>query len=339
MRYLILLFITIFFFPSHSLIKAKRSNTYLSFPIKKDHMSEKSFYLYRALITGNKKNINRQLSKTLKGYGSMHLMTPSGIHLSSLFFIKYLPHVIQQLILLFSMFYLIPLGAYNSLERVIIFKSLSLKFSFFSKVPNELKLIIVMTLAVLMGHYFNNPLSISLSFLFWGTIILFKNNPIKLMFYLFFSLLFINGLFGIPTKVSAIFINPILTSLLTLIFPVLTINLLLPEFIQMKYFISITLDFFINIVHFLNKYDQSPIIYINSFSLFICAALLRKHIKTSIFIILLMVTTNTPVKLSTYYPKEIRIPKSHLNGTVEGRNIYIGNLKCKRTNYFKIYCK
>ena len=215
----------------------------------------------------------------------------------------------------------------------------TLKFNFFSKIPNELKLILVICVSTLMGHYSNNPLSISLSFLFWGTIILFKDKPIKLIFYLFFSLLFINGLFGIPTKVSAIFINPILTSILSLVFPILTLNLLLPEFIQMNSLISLGLDFFISIIHFLSKFDQSPSIYLNSFSLFIYATLLRRKIKASIFIILLLATTDTPIKLSSYYPKEIEVPKIHEKGTIKGNSIYMGMLKCKRTNYFKIYCK
>jgi len=84
MKFLILVFFILLSYPAKQqyFFKAK---TKLAIPhnIDKKNYSKDVFYIYRAMTSGNKRGLNRKLKTVMKNFGLMHILTPSGIHLSS----------------------------------------------------------------------------------------------------------------------------------------------------------------------------------------------------------------------------------------------------------------
>lgn len=264
MYYSLLLIFTAFLLNSGSGQRYSFSSqkTYIPFNISKKDFKKKSYYFYRAIITGNKNNLDQKIKSISKRYGFIHILTPSGIHLSSIkFFLLFGSHI--NLIIIFILFlYLQSKNTYFSLERVLIF---SFIHGFFTKICNKktsIDIVFLMTIlsSIFIGHTQKNHLSFTYSFLFWGTIILFRNNPIKLIIYLNISLLFSSSLTGDYISPLSIIINPIITSLTTIIFPVLLINNFLPEILQINFIPSHILNIFLNSIETLKNIDPFPLI-------------------------------------------------------------------------------
>ena len=181
--------------------------------------------LYYSMITGDKAKIGYQLKRGLRQLGLLHLFTPSGLHLSSFFFIRFLPKKILSLLLVAFLIFLNYYYSYASMERVLIFKILHLVLK---KTSLELHFALTFVLSFFLGQ-FQEPLSFLYSLLFWGTIIIFRKNPIKCLFYLNFQNLLLNSLSGSESNILIFILNPIITLVSSAFFPLIFFNSLLPS--------------------------------------------------------------------------------------------------------------
>lgn len=158
-----------------------------------------------------------------------HLMTPSGLHLTSLliifgFFFK--TQSFQFCFLILLGLFLYPYAGLDSFKRMIIFglfrknplKSFSLKSSF----------VLTFIVAFTLGHYFENPLSFCLSFIFIGALIMSKNRLVTFLLLAFLQVILANwfernfSFLGIFWGLSLSLVSPLL-------FPLLLLELLIPS--------------------------------------------------------------------------------------------------------------
>lgn len=187
--------------------------------------------LYQAAITGNKKFITPKTKSNLKNLGLLHLFTPSGLHLSSLFFLRLLPAGVLVLILGLIFYFISDFNSYHSMERVILFKVIHY-FGWFN-----LKECFLLTFIVCIAFdHLSNPLSYLFSLLFWGTILIYRNNPLKCSFYLSMHNVLISSLLAQPISLLIFVLNPLITLVVSSLFPFLFLNSLFPE----KYEISMS---------------------------------------------------------------------------------------------------
>jgi hypothetical protein len=182
------------------------------------HVNQRSVLI--ATQTGNKQSVPRPLVEVYKQFGLLHLMTPSGIHLSSVFlfffiFIKGKFRLLIYLPLLFISFF--TLGFY-SLKRIIYFHL----FKIFIK-NNELSFILTFLLDIMIGGYTLSPMSFSFSFLCWGIIIFSKTKP-NIFLNLFACQMLISFFLDQNINFMGLFLNPIFTGIFSSLFPVLSLN-------------------------------------------------------------------------------------------------------------------
>lgn len=282
--------------------------------------------LYISSITGNKKGLSRKLKKTFQNYGLLHLMTPSGIHLSSIIVLIKFHRLFAIFFMILILCFLQKYDTYNSMERILIFRLIS---SIFPKVINPHYIFIsTLIIAVFIGHYHNSPLSLCFSLLFWGTIILFKENKIKLIFFLNFTLLFTSSLMDHQIAPSSILINPLFTFIYSLFFPVLFINLLLPSDLNLDIPVNFFLNSLIDTLTTFQRFDPFPLVKIKSLTLIIGLILLHfRKFKLYLFILLLNVSDLQKCKINYSPTTIINIPEYQS-----------GDVKCK-VKMFRIKCK
>ncbi|EQC48303.1 competence protein [Bacteriovorax sp. BSW11_IV] len=158
------------------------------------HKSKAS--IAHAFILGDKSAISRTQKNDLKTLGALHLLTPSGLHLSS--FIALLSFIlsitnrekwkIPALIVLGIFLFSIP--DFYSLKRTLAFYLLGYFLYQFKNFKNKSHLIfgVIFILDYFLGSYKYSPLSFTFSFLFLGTIIALKDAKK----WQFFSFLFLN---------------------------------------------------------------------------------------------------------------------------------------------------
>ena len=128
--------------------------------------------LAKAYFLGDKSELKNKTKKAHQNLNIQHLMTPSGLHLSALlfllgFFTKRSSVFFGGLLVLLLLTY--PLDGFSSLKRMIIFGLL--KHNPIRKIETNHCFWLTFLLAFLLGMYFNNPLSFSLSFLFLGALL------------------------------------------------------------------------------------------------------------------------------------------------------------------------
>ncbi|MBD65146.1 MAG: hypothetical protein CME62_08065 [Halobacteriovoraceae bacterium] len=285
MPYFLLILSFILFLPGTSQFKANSSKEFLNFPLSSLHFNKSTYSLYQASITGDKTNLSRKLKHIFKRYGLLHLLTPSGLHLSSLYFLLGLFNKWTQSALLGVLFLIVaPLGGYLSLERVILFKILGLNI----RLSAMTKLIFILILSLLSHNYQSSPLSFCFSLLFWGTIILFKDNKLKLMLLLNLSLHITSSIFDTPVKSSSLFINPLITSIMTFIFPLLFFNYLVGGFNFLNEVIHNCLNLMVKCIYVLDKFDPTPLMAFSLLSLLAVALFIHyNRYKTALIILLL----------------------------------------------------
>lgn len=163
--------------------------------------SDSSFHkrmtpIAKAYFTGDKTHLKRKIIRLHKKLGLMHLMTPSGLHLSS-FFLLLKPFAKQHKIkcILSLVFYLLlfPLDSLNSLKRMSLFSFF--KVNPIMKINSVQSFTLTFFISFLMGDYGKNALSFSLSLLFLGALLFCKHRK-DLFVSLVMVHLLINYLFG-----------------------------------------------------------------------------------------------------------------------------------------------
>ncbi|WP_084710395.1 ComEC/Rec2 family competence protein [Bacteriovorax sp. BAL6_X] len=220
----------------------------LKLPIKtKTSFNKKhDFYFYRSVLTGQKWGLDKELKRKLTHLNLLHLMTPSGLHLSSLFLIFYFlrrryPRLsnLVELTLCLGFYFFLP--GYYSFRRVALIRSFFILNK--TRETNYSKMQIFIFFLVtdfFFGTYRYSPLSFYLSTLFLGLIFSIKEYRIYKMYLLFFvAQLFIAHKFTGVIYPATIILSPLLTSIFTLIYPILFFNLFFIEYFNYaQWFIS-----------------------------------------------------------------------------------------------------
>jgi len=178
----------------------------------------KNYSLETALMTGNKSLIKPKTKKSLKELALLHLFTPSGLHFSSVLALMCLSKKLRALFIILSFVLMSFLGPLYALKRVILFYFINLfikntKWSF----------ILTFLLSLIFSGYTENPLSYLFSFIFWYSILSHRFGKIRLILYLFFIQCSIAMIMNNEINFLSLFINPILTMGVTILFPILLI--------------------------------------------------------------------------------------------------------------------
>ena len=195
--------------------------------------SKTSIALYHALMSGDKHYLDQDTRKTFMQMGLMHLLTPSGLHLSSLIFvIKIIPPQWQLIFLLIINTGFFFLDDYFAIKRVIIFKIISLLLSMLASIKvknqNQCAFLITFFIDIIIGNFAEGPLSYIYSFLFWGTILFHSGSIFQLSYKLFINLSLTSLISGQMISPASLFLNTPISFLFTLIYPVLFFNFWLP---------------------------------------------------------------------------------------------------------------
>ena len=283
MKYIILIVFSTYLLQiySNKAYKYKETN-YLKPTLSEKIYKSETRKTLLSILSGDKSYISNTTKKVFREYGIIHLLTPSGLHLSSLFFINFKNYFFLGLyILIFA--YISKYESYYSMERVLIFKIIS----HFSRFKLEHNFICTFLVSLLIGHLTANPLSFIYSLIFWGTIIIFKNNWLKVIFFLNITLLISSSLSNISVRPLSIIVNPIVTFLTTFLFPLLTFN----QFFQFKlihnvlnYYYSLLFD----TLFYIYKIDPFVILEVSTTYLIISAFFfMNSKYKMGLFVLLM----------------------------------------------------
>ncbi|MFG1500161.1 ComEC/Rec2 family competence protein [Halobacteriovorax sp. XZX-3] len=220
----------------------------IKLPIKtKAAFHKKSeFYFYRSVLTGQKWGLDKEFRRKLSHLNLLHLMTPSGLHLSSFFLIFYLlrrkyPKVSNfiELVLCLGFYFLLP--GYYSFRRVALIRSFFILNRMRETNYSKLQIFIFFLITdFFFGTYRYSPLSFYLSTLFLALIFSIKEFRLYKMYLLFFvAQLFIAHKFTGIIYPATIVLSPLLTSIFTLIYPILFLNLFFIDYFNYaQWFIS-----------------------------------------------------------------------------------------------------
>ncbi|MBT4793276.1 MAG: hypothetical protein HON90_17015, partial [Halobacteriovoraceae bacterium] len=340
MKYLGLIIFILSIYPSQQ-VSIKKKN-YISENINQSQLEPQNYGFYKAMLTGNKSKVSRKMIHNLRKYGLLHLLTPSGLHLSSLLIYFKFSAVIQVLILGILLYYLSMFDQYFSMERVIIFSLLSRLIHFFTgKVQQNIEVIFITTILIsfLIGHYHKSPLSLIYSSLFWGTIIIYRKNKIKMLLMLNFSLYFSSSLIDQGNSPLSLFINPLFTLIISSCFPVLFLNSILPQTMQFGELINPMINFFLQSLNFVHSVDPFPELKLQTEILLTSLVfLLRQKYHLFIFVLCCSVYNLNPIP--NMNQKDLIINLGHPSEVIFYRNnwIHFIDQKC-HFNDFKINCK
>ncbi len=205
--------------------KKKQPNKFNSDRLSSWKQIDREFYY--SSQTGNKGKIDLKLKSSLKEFGLIHLLTPSGIHLSSLllFIFLFLKKSWHKYIYFLLLGLIMPLTGYYSLKRIVIFHIIKC-----FKISNQYAFILTFIIDLIIGGYAKSPLSFAFSFLCWGVIIFSTGSRFKLVYNLFLAQVIISYFSNLPINLLSLIINPIFTSLFSFLFPIMSINFwILPE--------------------------------------------------------------------------------------------------------------
>ena len=261
--------------------------------------SQKNYSLYKAITTGNTSGLSKKFKDKIQSYGLIHLMTPSGLHLATLVGLFRSFPLIRAIILVLLFIFINHFDGYDSMTRVIIFQLISYKVKKYT-------FALTIFISIIIGHYQSSALSFTYSFLFWGTILIFKNNPIKMLFFLNYSMYFMNGITGSFASPLSIIVNPSMSFITTLFFPVLVLNNFLPYQLQPSSLINLFFDIWFSIFEYIQRIDLLDSLYFSPFFLIIFLVVLENRSHKWLFIILFTYTSTSPYKKpSSYLPKNL----------------------------------
>ena len=207
--------------------------------------------LLKASLTGEKSGVSRRFKTILAKIHCLHLLTPSGLHISCILalFFKFFKSRKAHLIVIF----LITITSWAlpelySLKRVTAYNSLRS----FGRLPPQTAFWCTFALDLILGPFTLSPLSSAYSLIFWGTLFFGGERfSIKLL-YLFVLNCLLSSLTSKTPYLLSLLLGPLTTSIFTLAFPIILflslVNLLIPwtgfillffETTFVKYLISI----------------------------------------------------------------------------------------------------
>lgn len=261
----------VFFFGT-SFLKSNR--TYSALP-KAKCSQQLEMKLSDSYVRGKKYCVPKALREQHRDLGLFHLMTPSGLHLSSLLLLLFPLKFLGSSRILFLMSALIiwchvqGLNGLYSLKRM---STLHLTSLLMPKLTRRWLLLITLLLEFIGGSFTQSPLSFSLSTMFLIIIFESKNNVQRLTSF-FLAQMLISYVFKQSFFPIGSLLGFILTSIFTFIFPVIAVE----NFLHTNFLSSTTLHYFLVIIKFFHELSQwtgsLPLPALTP--LYICIAVLR----------------------------------------------------------------
>jgi competence protein ComEC len=282
-------------------------------PFKRDNSKiwdKQSTRLYDATQIGYKTGMDKELIAAFKRLGIIHLLTPSGIHLASILFVlkKLLSKKIITMLILALFILLSFLSGFYSIKRICIFYILNQKIQ-----STKYSFILTFLIDLLIGGYANSPLSYALSFMFWGTILFSGRSRVLILINLYICQIISSFFFSSQINLLSIFINPILTSIFSTFFSILSFNYWI-NFISLLDSLALSfLNYFSNIVIFLDTKLLFATTYISSVFLLIIFIPRKYHLN----FICILISLNS-INLNNERSKHIR------------HSYYLKDLDCKQ---------
>lgn len=281
------------------------------FLIHQKELVEKYFnnpYLSSVLFSytvGGQKGVSKSVITSHKNLYLIHLFTPSGLHLSSLFFfltplLSFLKFKSFNYFFMASLLLTLPpffLDGFWAVKRVSF---LRLLFLVFKKTPLKLSLFAIFILAFALdfvfGTFKDSPLSFTYSFLFLGMIFAGQKWPsIWLPLFIMLGQFIVCFFQQIPFFPLNFFLGFLLTSLFSLLFPIFFLAFCIPQF-------SVIAKFFLSLFLFLVKFGSdflknSPSFFISGDGLLLIFLLISSldFKKKGIFFILFVLFHSAPL--------------------------------------------
>lgn len=272
-----------------------------------------------------------KVKKQLQSLGLSHLFTPSGLHLSSVLILFRSMRKLRMLCCILLLLTILPMGSYHSMERVLIFTLVNFKVRSISK-----SFILTFLISYLMAHYQNNPLSFSFSLLFWGTILIFRHNPVKVLCFLQVSFLLTSITLRQEVHFLFVLINPVTSFIFSSLFPFFFFNSLLPSSLQFN--LHFFFEEFLLLITNLNE-DFLFLSHIPSFIAPLVMLSLLYRNKVAVFALLLCPINlkeprqnqDIPHKIINLPSKEemIKIKKSRVYFLDRSCDFKVGDFRCK----------
>lgn len=248
-------------------------------PFNRNHSNlwdKKIAKFYDATQIGYKIGVDKDLIASFKRLGIIHLLTPSGIHLASVLLVlkKFLNKKIIAALLLVLLSILAFLSGFHSIKRICIFYILNQKIQ-----STKYSFCITFLIDLLVGGYANSPLSFALSFMFWGAILFSGKSRILILINLYICQIVSSYFFNSEINILSIFINPILTSIFSTFFSILSFNYWINYFSFVDKFSYHFINFFSTIVMILDSLLFFATTYVGAFFLLIVLVPKIYHLK------------------------------------------------------------
>lgn len=307
--------------------------------IKKIHQGQA---FYQAAQTGNKSGLRRKYKIALKEFGLIHLLTPSGIHLSSILglFLLFLPRRYHIGIFCLTLLIFVTTSGLYSLKRVLYFQIIT--FFLKGKYKNQIGFFLTFILDALLGGYLASPLSYAYSFLFWGVIIFSDKGFSQITINLFWAQL-ISIYFGTGSvNLFSIIINPLFTGLYSFLFPLFSLNYWV---LQLSWLTQLINDFHFLILKSLYFFKQNLSLFlIYSHPLILALPIFTIKKKKNIIFILLFFCLN--LNLSEHSSKDYKvfysIPERSELLTMKKDKLSFFDIMCNRLyfdSFWRYSCK
>ncbi len=241
---------------------------------KKAFKKRDTYYLYRSIMTGQKRGLNKELKKKMLDLSIIHLLTPSGLHFSTIFLLfivlrkkfktSWLAYA--EAIICLLCYTLIP--GYFSLRRVALLRAIFIfnkQSSFFNK---KQVFTIFFIWEFFFGTYSDNKLSFCLSMMFLGMIFLGDKINFKILSYRFFIAQIIVGLcLKNDVYVMNLLFSPLITYSFTFIYPAIFLNVFIINYFNYSEYILMIFNKAIEFSHILITNFSTPMNLILSITL------------------------------------------------------------------------
>lgn len=230
--------------------------------LAKGNGSDASRFL-ATLATGDKSRLKKKFKRTFKLFGIYHLFTPSGLHLTAIllpffYFLKKKRSKLLKTLLILILLSFFWLEKFYSLKRMCLFHILKLLFP---KLKFRTIFILTFFLNFLWGGWSQSPVSFTLSYLFFGSII-FSNTKRQVLSHLFFSQMLVASFFEDYFSPFGFLIGQFFNLTFSLFFPVVTLATSLPLTCDLA-----LVSAFLNLIQFCSKVlSNSPVLLMSPLS-------------------------------------------------------------------------
>lgn len=334
--------------------------------VRFDYQERENAALLSAYAAGMRNGLTKRLREAHQDLHLVHLFTPSGLHFSA-FFLWLLPLVLayrkkrsRPLLFLLLSFCLGPLtleGLY-SLKRVGLLKAaFLLKYHFKWTIGSFPLFLLILGLDFIFGTYQHSPRSFQVSFLFLGLLFSLSGQPkIFIFLALFLGQVFISAQWGTPLSITGFTLGFFITSLFSLLFPLMLVSFWMGPFLPFVPF-EFIVDFQRRLVLFAHQFiGADSFIYPSYTTLMILTLMVvvkKLSWKCYHLVLLLLIFESTPAlnsplslpRVPTHY-KEVESPQNFQRyrwGKLGINTVIDSGERCTyrlfNQNEWRVYCR